>query len=233
MRKRILLVIFATLLSIPAIVAQRNYPGGPSVQPSRWYDYQRSSYMGIRFGLNVPNVYYKGTGGLAQSHSMPSFHIGLVYGQKLGNGLPFFIETGLHYTEKGTETDATPDTDRRKINLKYLEVPVVIKYKIDTNVDDLSVQPFFGGFLALGVGGKTKCYDSRTKISSFGSDRFKRFDSGIRLGCGLAYQNFYFEMGYDIGLFNIAGSQYSDYHYDNFDGHIHTGNLTVSLGINF
>ena len=49
----------------------------------------------------------------------------------------------------------------------------------------------------------------------------------------MAFQNFYFEMGYDIGLFNIAGRNYSEYHYDDFDGHIRTGNLTMSLGVDF
>ena len=34
-------------------------------------------------------------------------------------------------------------------------------------------------------------------------------------------------------LFNIAGRNYSEYHYDDFDGHIRTGNLTVTLGVDF
>ena len=117
--------------------------------------------------------------------------------------------------------------------MSYLEIPIVLKYKLNTNADDFTVQPFFGGFMAVGVGGTTKLYDSRTKIDPFGADRYKRFDAGIRVGCGMAFQNFYFEMGYDIGLFNIAGRNYSEYHYDDFDGHIRTGNLTVTLGVDF
>ena len=117
--------------------------------------------------------------------------------------------------------------------MRYLEIPIVLKYKLNTNADDFTVQPFFGGFMAVGVGGTTKLYDSRTKVSPFGKDRYKRFDAGIRVGCGMAFQNFYFEMGYDIGLFNIAGRNYSEYHYDDFDGHIRTGNLTVTLGVDF
>ena len=110
---------------------------------------------------------------------------------------------------------------------------MVIKYKVETNVDDLTVQPFFGGFMAVGIAGQTKCYDTRTKISPFGNGRFKRFDSGIRLGCGMAFQNFYLEMSYDIGLFNIADTHYADYHYDDFDGHIRTGCLSTTIGIDF
>ncbi len=40
-------------------------------------------------------------------------------------------------------------------------------------------------------------------------------------------------MGYDIGLFNIAGKDYADYHYDNFDGRIRTGNFTMTVGVDF
>ena len=143
------------------------------------------------------------------------------------------MESGLIYTEKGAELEVTEEIGMRKCNLKYLEIPILLKYKQDTNVNDLTVQPFFGGFMAIGVGGETKDYSNRTKFSPFGSSRYKRFDAGIRLGCGLAYQNFYFEMGYDIGLFNIAGRHYADYHYDNFDGRIRTGNFTMSLGVDF
>ena len=164
---------------------------------------------------------------------MPRYHIGLVYGNKLGDGLPFFLESGLIYTEKGTEIEATEEVEFKKCYMRYLEIPIVLKYKLNTNADDFTVQPFFGGFMAVGVGGTTKLYDSRTKIDPFGADRYKRFDAGIRVGCGMAFQNFYFEMGYDIGLFNIAGRNYSEYHYDDFDGHIRTGNLTMTLGVDF
>ena len=50
-------------------------------------------------------------------------------------------------------------------------------------------------YFACGVGGQTKLYEVRVKRSSFGNDRYGRFDAGIRLGCGLSFQNFYFETG--------------------------------------
>ena len=152
---------------------------------------------------------------------------------KLGEGLPFFLETGLVYTEKGTEIKETEDAGFRKTTLRYLEIPIVLKYKIDTSADDFTVQPFFGGYLAVGVGGEVKDYAERTKYSPFGSSRYKHFDAGLKVGCGIAFQNFYFSMGYDIGLFNIAGKNYTEYHYDNFDGRIRTGNFTMTLGVDF
>lgn len=233
MIKRILPALLAALLTLPPLTAKAQYPDNSPMTASRWRDYRRSSYMGLRFGVNIPTLQYKGTGGLAHTGPLPRFHVGFVAGQKLGNGLPFFFETGLYYTEKGAQLDATQETGERKITLRYLEIPAVIKYKINTNVDDLTIQPLFGGFIALGVGGQVKDYNTRTKVIPFGDDRFKRFDAGLRVGCGAAFQNFYFEMAYDIGLFNLASEKYADYHYDNFDGHIRTGCFTMSLGIDF
>lgn len=233
MIKKTLLVILIVLWTLPPLAIQADYPDRTPVTASRWRDYRRSSYTGLRFGANIPTLFYKGAGGLAKTNALPRFHIGLVYGHKLGNELPFFLESGLYYTEKGVQIEPTEEIGERKITLRYLEIPAVIKYKIDTNVDDLTIQPFFGGFMSVGIGGQNKDYALRTKTIPFGKDRFKRFDVGLRLGCGAAYQNFYFEMAYDIGLFNIAGDNYADYHYDNFDGHIRTGNFTISVGVDF
>lgn len=228
------LVVLLTTFSFSTVITAQPYRSEtPPSDVDRWHNYSRDAYLGIRFGLDVGNVRYRGTGGLAQTNPITRFHLGFVAGRKLGDGLPFFIESGLIYVEKGTEIDATQEYQLRKINLKYFEVPIVLKYKIETPLEDFTIQPIFGGFMALGLGGKTKLYEERRKVRSFSPSRYKRFDSGIRLGCGLAYQNFYFEMTYDIGLFNIAGSDYADYHYDNFDGHIRTGDLSLTFGVDF
>ena len=179
-KKTFLLYILLLFTAMPVSAGKDFYEGEP-VYASRWRDYRRSSYFGLRFGLNVPTVRYKGTGGEAQTNPLPRYHIGLVYGNKLGDGLPFFLESGLIYTEKGTEIEATEEVEFKKCYMRYLEIPIVLKYKLNTNADDFTVQPFFGGFMAVGVGGTTKLYDSRTKIDPFGADRYKRFDAGIRL----------------------------------------------------
>ena len=154
MTKRVFISFILCLMAIlPATAAGDFYEGEP-VYASRWRDYKRDSYFGLRFGLNIPTVRYRGTGGIAQTEPLPRFHVGLVYGNKLGDGLPFFLETGLAYTEKGTEIAETTDTGLRKTILRYMEIPVVLKYKINTNVDDFTVQTFFGGYMAFGVGGQ-------------------------------------------------------------------------------
>ena len=88
----------------------------------------------------------------------------------------------------------------------------------------MSIQPVLGGYVACGVGGKIKNYGDRVATSSFSSDCFKRLDGGLRLGCGMAYDLFYADLTYDIGLANIC--------HDEFDSS-HNGCLTLSIGVNF
>ena len=107
-------------------------------------------------------------------------------------------------------------------SLSYIEFPLVFKYIYYTDMG-LSIHPLFGGYLA--VGAKTGGRDWRindfppppnthTKISAFGKDkdgyeRFKRFDGGLRIGCGVGFSMFYLDMTYDIGLANISHDDYN------------------------
>lgn len=88
--------------------------------------------------------------------------------------------------------------------------------------DDLYLQPFFGGYLSVGITGKMKNYGTRESESVF--DNMKRFDGGLRAGCGPEYKMMYVEVGYDLGLANIAK--------DEFDN-TKTRCFFVNLGINF
>lgn len=99
----------------------------------------------------------------------------------------------------------------------------MLKYqcKVDR---DIAITPFLGGYLACGVGGKIKDFGDRVAESSFSDHNFKRFDGGLRLGCGVMFDMFYAEVGYDAGLANISN--------DSFDT-AHTGTLFANIGINF
>ena len=111
-----------------------------------------------------------------------------------------------------------------QVALDYLQVPLVMKYMID--VDRMfSIQPYVGGYLALGVAGKIKDFGHRQAYSSFDSkEGFQRFDGGIRIGCGIQYDFVYAELGYDFGLSNIS--------HDYFDTS-RTGALFATVGFNF
>ena len=131
------------------------------------------------------------------------------------------MKTGLSYIEKGGE--GSYNGSKFTYNLDYLEMPLLMKYKIDID-GRFSVQPFAGGYVAVGVGGKIKDFGQRQAYSSFDKEGFSRFDGGVRLGCGVQYDFLYAELGYDIGLANIS--------HDYFDTS-RTGSLFATIGVNF
>ena len=145
--------------------------------------------------------------------------IGFAYGMQLSKNYPIWLEMSLLYSEKGGKTHL--NDEKITYRLGYLQLPIVAKYSINLN-DDLYLQPFFGGYLSMGITGKAKNYATKESESVF--DTMKRFDGGLRGGCGLEYKMMYVELGYDLGLANITK--------DDFDT-AHTRCLFINLGINF
>ncbi len=211
--RKTLLAMLAIAMSLPAL-AQYHHAGGND------YPSERSRYYGLRLGLALATVNSDAAeldGGRVQA----GLNIGAVAGFQLSAAAPVYLETGLYYTEKGGKGDRTGT--KITFNLNYLEVPIVAKY-IYNFTDEFSIQPFLGGYLALGVSGKTKDWANRTRYASFSGERFQRFDGGLRIGCGAEYQMIYLEMAYDIGLSNVC--------HDDFDGS-HTRSFNINLGVNF
>lgn len=243
-----LFVAFAVVLSSTAQVSTVSVGKGNtyvSRSSSRWRTYDRKTYVGVRVGLNVPQMFMKLLSAEAPSrHTFPGLSTGLVFGFTVSNDFPLILETGLMYMGKGVvineNRDITALQQKMKIRMHYVELPLIFKYRIDTNVDDFNVQPLFGGYFALGAGGSTKYFDldttppmERHKESTFRHEGFQKFDAGLKFGVGLQYQNFYFETSYALGLVNIANDELEDFGYNSFDDHIRTGCFNVSVGLNF
>jgi hypothetical protein len=145
----------------------------------------------------------------------------VVAGFQVAPRVPIYFDTGLSFIEKGGKGHF----EGRKFtyNLDYLEVPLLLKY--DCQVDrDISIQPFLGGYVAAGVGGKIKDFGHRQAYSSYDDDAFNRFDGGIKVGCGFQFNYLYAEVGYDFGLSNISRDYFDD---------AHTGSLFATIGVNF
>ena len=177
-------------------------------------------YYGLRLGPSFSTV-SSDDKTLDGGSSQTGLNVGVLAGLPLTQEAPLFLEAGFFYTEKGGKT--TYEGKKMTYDLNYLEVPVTLKYAIGLD-DHFSIQPFFGGYFAYGVGGKIKNYGDRVAEKSFSKQYFKRFDAGLRLGCGVAYDMFYADLGYDLGLANIC--------HDEFDKS-HNGCLTLSVGVNF
>ncbi len=229
MKKNLLLMMAVfSLLAVVPINAQGRFGGTRSshgrygnTPSSRMYGV--NTYYGLRFGLSASHV-NSDAPDLDGSSSKSGLNVGAVVGMQLSHYQPIFFETGLSYIEKGGKSKK--GGEKFSIGLNYLEVPLLLKYSAYV-APATAVEPFIGGYLGVGVSGKVKDYDRRDAYSSFDDGygaNFKRFDGGIRVGCGLAYEMLYAEIGYDFGLSNIGDNAFDD---------THNGAFFANIGINF
>ena len=179
-----------------------------------------SMYYGFRIGPTFSTV-NSDDANLDGGNSQTGLTLGAVMGFQLSDDTPLFLETGLSYTEKGGKKTLTGK--KMTYDLNYLEIPILVKYIYDID-GHFSVQPLFGGYLSYGISGKIKNFGERHAQDSFSDTTFKRFDGGLRIGCGVGYDLFYADLSYDIGLSNIC--------HDTFDTS-HNGCLYLNFGVNF
>lgn len=224
--KKVLTLMMAFAIAIPTFAQF----GGSRKTKDRFNHSNVEQYYGLRLGYNLATI--NSSDATIDMNSYGGFAFGAVYGLQLANSTPLWLEAGLFYSEKGGKDDnmMTKVTDNgtmqdvsQKVTtrLMYLQAPIVVKYAFDV-ADDFYVQPFLGGYLALGVGGKTKYYTSRETFDSF--DKFNRLDGGLRIGCGAEYQMIYAEMGFDFGIANISDDDFSSARNQSF---------FINVGVNF
>lgn len=219
--KRLTIALLSLALTMPALAqyGRPHYYNRAADHRNSYYN-APELYYGLRLGVNFSTV--NSDDPILDGGSMKTgLNIGAVVGVQLGYHSPVFFETGLSYVEKGGE--GRFEGTKFTYGLNYLEMPLVVKYKHHFT-PDFSIQPYVGGYLALGVGGKIKDFGSRHAYSSFDDEGFNRFDGGLKIGCGVQYSVLYAEIGYDFGLANIS--------HDYFDTS-HTGSLFTTIGVNF
>lgn len=231
MKSRITLIatIICLMTAVGANGQSRRHGGYTPPAPRGGYStvsrrsFAPNTYYGFRFGLSASHI-SSDAPELDGSNSKTGLNVGAVVGLQLAPQAPLFFETGLGYSEKGGKGNI--NGEKFSIGLNYLEMPLLLKYSAYV-APATAVEPFIGGYLSCGIGGKVKDYGSREAFSSF-DDRyganFKRFDGGLRVGCGLAYEMLYAELGYDFGLSNIGDNAFDD---------THNGAFFLNIGVNF
>ena len=207
--KKILLSLFTVLFAAPSFAQYSS--GGFSLD-------QSTIYYGIRLGMNIANL----SGDAPDLGSKVGLNLGGTVGLRLSDTTPVFLESGLYFTSFGASKD------KNSITLNYLELPILIKYGVQVN-DDIALLPFIGPTFRYGIFGGDWKTSGEGKTSSFGDNKFKRADMGIKLGCGAEYNNLYLELGYQFGISNIV-----DWELENHDdASAHNGALFLNLGVNF
>ncbi len=228
--KKSLAFVLALMLSAAAAMAQGDYSDGGRY--SRTFGrHEMPLYFGVRIGPAF--AFVNSDDPMLNGGSMKTgLSFGGVVGVQIARETPLYAETGLTFVQKGgrgyvdmTDLNGNPYRAKFTFNLGYLQLPIVVKYSFDMD-EHISLQPYLGGYFSLGVGGKIRNFKDRQAYGSFTNDdhTFRRFDGGLRFGCGFSYDLAYIEIGYDFGLANIGR--------DDFDT-THNGCLFLNLGVNF
>ncbi len=202
--KKILVSIVAMVFALPTF-AQFSSGG---------FDLDKENlYYGVRIGVSGGNF----SGDAEVSGMKLGLNLGGVIGLRLSPTTPLFLESGLYYAERGGKDG------KDKVGYNNLEIPLLIKYGIKAG--DLAVLPFLGPYFAQAVSGKTTI--DGQKFGTFDEKMWsavKRFNMGLKLGCGLEFNNLYVEAGYQFGLNNI--SKEDDYT-------VHSNAFFANVGVNF
>ena len=149
-----------------------------------------------------------------------------VVGLRVSDTTPLFLESGLYYTERGA----------KNVGYTNIEVPLLIKYGVKAT-EDIAVLPFFGPYFSRAFWGKTKqnvlngetVTNAVEKVGTFDEHKahtggLNRLNMGFKLGCAAEYNKLYLEIGYQIGVSNIAKDDTKT---------IHSNAFFANFGVNF
>ena len=189
--KKIFTAIVAMMLAVPSFAQYSS--GGFELD-------KENLYYGVRIGLTNATL----GGDLDGVKSKVGMAMAGVVGLRLSGTTPVFLESGLYYTERGA----------KNIGYTNLEVPLLIKYGIKAS-DDIAILPFVGPYFARACWGETKsalnknAEGKETKVGTFDEKKawtggLSRLNMGFKIGCGAEYNKLYLEVGYQIGVTNIA-----------------------------
>lgn len=145
-------------------------------------------------------------------------YLGLSVGLEMFPGSPLAFGSGLYFVNKGGKNTA----NSTNIALNYLELPLVLRY--NGGWGRTLFQPYIGGYVAGGVGGRTRDTAARTSWASFDGSTYGRFDGGLKFGLGVKFGIIRAEAGYDLGLANIGFDSYDE---------VHNRTFYLSVGLSF
>ena len=113
--------------------------------------------VGIHAGVNMFNINGKNAAGTELNNKLNTgFSGGLDIAVPLGSG--FYLQPGVDFTQKGTETEGGIKT-----TLNYIDIPVTFVYKPIVGTGNMILG--FGPYLGYGLGGKvTNANGTSTKV---------------------------------------------------------------------
>jgi len=120
------------------------------------------------------------------------------------------LQTGLGYANKGSKSSYNSEdgegsySQEDKLNLSYLEVPVIARYQF--NNTGFSAYGGLQPALLLGAKQKSEATGSASQDIDV-KDSYKSLDTSAVFGVGYEFNNgLMLNLGYDLGLMNISES---------------------------
>ena len=172
----------------------------------------QSASVIIKGGLNMSNFYGNN---LNDKNVKPGYHGGV--GLDLEFVTNISLQTGLYFTSKGAEYTASipiiKDVEY-SVTANYIQLPIHIAYKMEVK-PGTRLFLHAGPYIAYGVGGTRTINSTYTadldkflggqEIDTFDKDfGYKPFDIGVGLGVGVEFGVLLIDLGWDMGLKNIA-----------------------------
>lgn len=193
-------------MKMSAIALSLLLGGTASVDAQNWKNAPKE-HFGIRAGISSTDVLGDMWDGDNDATALTAPMLGIAYDVKVAK-LPFYVETGLYYMNRGQKYKGTSHYNgqfssyKETVNNHSLLVPALISYHAYVK-KDMSIQPFMGPYLAYGF-------------------KDEEVDYGWRMGCGFNAKQFYVNVGFDFGL------------KDDFDTHPgEVSSLFLTVGWNF
>lgn len=204
--KKFILAIMAMVLTAPAFAQMSS--GGFSLSHS-------TVYYGVRIGASFSTLDVNLLEVTPDLGTKAGMTLAGVIGLRVSESVPVFLESGLYYNGRGAKND------EYKVNLNYLEIPILIKYGVNIK-DQITVLPFVGPYFGYAIGGKA-FLPGHDGSPFFKEGGIKHGDMGFKFGAGVEYNMLYLEAGYQAGVANIGKKP----------NETHTGSFFMNFGINF
>ena len=176
--------------------------------------------FGVKGGLNVANL----TGDEDEDNSSKvGFHVGGFVEIKVSD--KFSVQPELLFSTQGTQAEYSESgvSFKSKINLSYLNIPVMAKYYVAEGFS-LEAGPQIG-FL---TSAKYKIESEGNEVEADGKDDFESVDFGVNFGAGYDFtENLSVGLRYNLGLSNVYKTEAGD------DFKNSNNVFSVSLGYKF
>lgn len=159
---------------------------------------QAQSGFGLRAGLMFADQKVDVADGFnINPKSKTGFDVNLFYDKDLGNGMR--IQPELHYTQMGFKIGGIPIITP-KAELNYLRIPLLLKYDVLSNNDNMVLSPIFGPYFSFLLSDDIDLVSLFTNNLPFNDTDFG-FDFGLMFNMS---SGLYVDARYTLGLQNVA-----------------------------